>query len=253
MVLQNFPTTTMSPSLLLTKLPAELRALVWEFTLRVPPTNIDDTHEVVWLTPDPRPRPSVLSLLLVCRQIKHEATNIFYLVNQLAVNVAIPGEAGPGPARTSHNVQGSLTHFLKTLSPRRLCSIHSLSIWIGSGDASLETWEFQTVLTTNIKRLRRVPNLYTVHLMWEHPLPRTPWRPDNCLPDPVVNALGQLRQVEELKVWFRQEASREDPSIDGHAREFAENLQRCIPRQKAKDDLKESREKEEFMLKYRRG
>jgi hypothetical protein len=242
----------MSPSLLLTKLPAELRTLVWEFTLRVPPTNIDDTHGVVWLTPDSRPRPSVLSLLLVCRQINHEATNIFYLVNQLAVDVSIPGEAGPGPARTSHDAQGSLTHFLKTLSPRRLCSILSLSIWLGAGYASIETWEFQWQLATNIKRLRRVPNLYTVHLMWGHPLPRTPWRINSWLPDPVVKALGQLRQVEELKVWVRH-ASQDDPSLAGHTKICAEILQHCLPRQRAKDDLKGSKDKKEFMLKSRRG
>jgi hypothetical protein len=256
MVLPKTSTTTMSPSLLLTKLPAELRALIWEFTLQVAPTDIDDTHRVVWLTPDPRPRPSVLSLLLVCRQINHEAADIFYHVNQLAVDVAIPGEEGPGPARLSHNVQGSLAHFLKTLSPRRLRSIHSLSIWIGKGYATSETWEFPRQLAANtcIKRVRRLPNLHTVHLMWEQPQsePRTRTRAECWLPNSVVRALGQLRQVEEVKVWVRG-TPQDDPSLAGHAKVCEEILQRCLPKQRAKDDLKKSRDKEEFMLKCRRG
>jgi hypothetical protein len=246
----------MSPSLLLTKLPAELRALVWEFTLQVTPTNTDNTHGVVWLTPDPRPRPSVLSLLLVCRQIYHEAADIFYTINQLAVDVAIPGEEGPGPARLSHDVQGSLAHFLKTLSPRRLRSIHSLSIWLGKGYATSETWEFprQLAANTSLKRLRRVPNLHTIHLMWKQPQAEshTRTRVDCWLPDPVVRALGQLRQVEELKVWILG-ASQDDPGLTEHAKVCAGMLQRCLPRQKAKDELKELREKEEFMLRCRRG
>lgn len=246
----------MSPSLLLTKLPAELRALVWEFTLQVTPTNTDNTHGIVWLTPDPRPRPSVLSLLLVCRQIHHEAADIFYTVNQLAVDVAILGEEGPGPARLSHDVQGSLAHFLKTLSPRRLRSIHSLSIWLGKGYATSEAWGFprQLAANTSLKRLRRVPNLHTIHLMWEQPQAEshTRGRVGCWLPDPVVKALGQLRQVEELKVWILG-ASQDDPGLAEHAKGGAEMLQRCLPRQKAKVDLKGLRDREEFMLKYRRG
>ena len=111
----------MEPCLLLTKLPLELRTLIWEFTLKVPPTNTNDNHGIVWLTPDPRLRPTVLELLLTCRQIKREAEDIFYRVNTLAIAVPDPYTPDPGPARDSPDYgEASVAHFLKSLSPRRL-------------------------------------------------------------------------------------------------------------------------------------
>jgi hypothetical protein len=161
----------MSSSLLLTKLPLELRTLVWEFTLQVPPTNANDNHGIVWLTPDPRPRPSVLTLLLTCRQIKREAEDIFYRINRLAVEVPGPHTAGPGPARNCPDVEASVAHFLKSLSPRRLSSIHSLCVWLGGGYLHLNgKWNFGCrELNATCKRLRRVPNLKTLHLMLDLP------------------------------------------------------------------------------------
>jgi hypothetical protein len=61
-----------------------------------------------------------------------------------------------------------------------------------------------------------------------------------------------LRQVEELTVWILG-ASKDDPGLAEHAKVCAGMLQRCLPRQKAKDEVRELREKEEFMLRCRRG
>ena len=134
---------TMSPSLLLTKLPLELRTLIWEFTLQVPPTNAQDNHGIVWLTPDPRSCRSVLELLLTCRQIKREAEDIFYRVNRLAIEVSDPLTTGPGPERNSPDGEASVAHFLKSLSHRRLSSIDSLCIWLGGGYLHLNgKWHF---------------------------------------------------------------------------------------------------------------
>ncbi|KAM0702569.1 hypothetical protein Q7P35_009999 [Cladosporium inversicolor] len=161
----------MPPSLLLTKLPLELRTLIWEFTLQVPPTNTNDKHGIVWLTPDPRPRPSVLNLLLTCRHIKREAEDIFYRINNLAIEISDPLATGPGPARDSPDGEASVAHFLKSLSPRRLSSINALCIWLGGGYLHLNgKWHFGCrELHTTCKRLRRLPNLRTLHLMLDLP------------------------------------------------------------------------------------
>jgi hypothetical protein len=171
-------TSTMPTSLLLTKLPLDLRTLIWEFTLQVPPTNGNDKHGIVWLTPDPRPRPSVLELLLTCRQIKREAEGIFYRVNRLAIEIADPLTAGPGPARDSSGGEASVTHFLKSLSPCRLSSINALCIWLGGGYLHLNgKWHFGCrELHTTCKRLRRVPNLKTLHLTFDLPSELPPHR-----------------------------------------------------------------------------
>lgn len=156
---------------LFTKLPLELRTLIWEFTLQVPPTNANDKHDIVWLTPDPRSRPSVLNLLLTCRQIKREAEDIFYRVNRLAIEIPDPLTTCPGPERTSRDGEASVAHFLKSLSPRRLSSIDSLFIWLGGGYLHLNgKWHFGCrELHTTCKRLRRVPNMKTLHLMLNLP------------------------------------------------------------------------------------
>jgi hypothetical protein len=161
----------MEPSLLLTKLPLELRTLIWEFTLQVPPSNANDNHEIIWLTPDPRPRPSVLEVLLTCRQIKREAEDIFYRINTLAIAIPDPYTTSPGPARDSPDSEASVAHFLKSLSPRRLSGINALCIWLGGGYLHLNgKWHFGCrELHTTCKRLRRVPNLKTLHLMLDLP------------------------------------------------------------------------------------
>jgi hypothetical protein len=161
----------MEPSLLLTKLPLELRTLIWEFALQVPPTNANDNHGIVWLTPDPRARPSVLTLLLTCQQIKREAEAIFYRINRLAIEIPDPYTTGPGPARNSPDSEASVAHFLKSLSPRRLSGINSLCVWLGGGYLHLNRkWHFGCrELHTTCKRLRRVPNLKTLHLMLDLP------------------------------------------------------------------------------------
>lgn len=168
----------MSSSLLFTKLPLELRTSIWEFALQVPPTNANDRHEIVWLTPGPRSHPSVLNLLLTCRQIKREAEDIFYRINTLAIEIPDPLTTGPGPERTSRDGEASVAHFLKSLSPRRLSSINSLCIWLGGGYLHLNgKWHFGCrELHSTCKRLRRVPNLKTLHLMLDLPTELPPER-----------------------------------------------------------------------------
>ena len=259
-------------SLLLTKLPLELRTLIWEYTLRVPPTNANNGHGIVWLTPDPRPRPSVLALLLTCRQIKRETEDIFYRINRLAIHVAAPDEEGPGPTRQAHNVEASVAQFLKSLSPRRLSNVHSLCIWLG------KVYQYRYIgwtcgsseLHTICKRLRRVPNLKTLHLMWDQPTERSSnadaedkllavyrnrgivIQPTNCFPpafrpgagseqealkctfipahQAIFDAIQMLRQVEEVTIWGRDDTRRGDPWL-------ASALQTYLPRYRAKHGL----------------
>lgn len=111
-------------SLLLTKLPSELRALIGELTLRVEP-NDNDQYGLVWLTPEPRPRRSVLSLLSVCRQINHEAAGIFYPVNKIAVDMkpAVRQNEQLQPRRCRRVIaddDAPLARFLDSLSPYKL-------------------------------------------------------------------------------------------------------------------------------------
>lgn len=251
----------MGPSLLLTKLPIELRTSIWELALRVPSTNADDNHELVWLTPDQRPRPSVLSLLLTCRQINHEAADIFYRVNRLAIHVAVPNGAGPGPTRDPHNVEASVARFLKSLSPPRLSSLHSLCIWLGEVYRHKNGgWGFDCQeLHTTCKRLRRVPNLKTLHLMWDHPTEIPDDEPvcrcnrkSRCFPpafrpstdteqaslervfipdyEPTISALQLLRHVEELTVWGRDASQEDDPLL-------AKALQTSLPKYRVRHGL----------------
>lgn len=133
-----FLTSNMSSSLLLTKLPSELRTLIWEFTLRIEPTDRDNVEGLIWLTPRPQPRPSVLSLLLVCRQIHQEAEGIFYQINKLAVDTGTlflkdwePRSRTPRRRKGSYATDDTtLAHFLNSLSPFRRSCLHSLAIWI---------------------------------------------------------------------------------------------------------------------------
>ena len=267
------PITTMDPNLLLTKLPLELRTLIWEFTLQVPPTNANDNHGIVWLTPDPRSRPSVLNLLLTCRQIKREAEDIFYRINRLAIDVSRPNEAGPGPARDApHNTEASLARFLKSLPPGRLSGVHSLCIWLGQGyQHRYGSWMYGfRELRTVCKRLRQVPNLRTLHLMYDQPdkvLPGSSeddtvlamWRDrgvaiphSHCFPPALrpdtgselgllknvfarsyketFETLQMLRQVEEVTLWGRDSSQEDDPWL-------AKAMQTYLPRYRAKHGL----------------
>jgi hypothetical protein len=229
------PTATMSSSLILTKLPPELRTMIWEFTLQVPPTNPYDIHQIIWLTPDPNPHPSVLSLLLTCRQIHHEAATIFYDINQLSVNSGYRCETDPGPTRIFPDTIGSLSHFLKSLGPRRLSSLRSLCVWVGEGrvDSGWPHWD--TPLVTTLKRLRGVSGLRTVHLMWDQPL-RGERAIVSDIPEAVTRALSQMRQVEQVTVWGR-DASQEDESLGSRAKFYGDELQRHLPRYKARHRL----------------
>jgi hypothetical protein len=190
----------MNSSLLLTKLPLELRTLVWELALQVPSTNANDDRGIIWLTPDPRARLSVLALLLTCRQIKCEAEDIFYRINRLAIEAPAPYTAGPGPKRDCPDAEASAAHFLKTLSRCRLNSIHSLCVWLGGGYLHLNgKWHFGCrELNATCKRLRRVPNLKTLHLMLDLPGELPPeenshvpeglvhvWRDGAVVPEPL--------------------------------------------------------------------
>lgn len=82
--------------------------------------------------------------------------------------------------------------------------------------------------------------------MWDQPSDRQNFI-YKC--DSVVKALGQLRQVEEVTIWGR-DASQE---VDSRAEYCAEQLQRHLPRQRAKDKVVEEERVKEYMRNVRRG
>ena len=100
-------------------LPPEIRNDIYELLLRV--DRSDGTVQIVKFSKEPHHAPShrrpqsVLSLLLVCRQIHDEARGIFYNVNHL---------------RFTENPRGSgcLQGFLSALSKERLLAIRAMTI-----------------------------------------------------------------------------------------------------------------------------
>lgn len=199
-------TSSMSPSLLLTKLPSELRTLIWELILRIEPNDKDNVDGLVWLTPIPQPRPSVLFLLLVCRQIHREAEGIFYQINKLAVDTGTlflkdwePRPRAPRRRTESYATDDtSLAHFLNSLSPFRLSCLHSLAIWIvWRSEYRGQRWccAYQAIVK-QCKHLRPVRNLRSVVFYCRQDPCTECFHTDKA----ATTELRQLRQMEELKV-----------------------------------------------------
>lgn len=214
----------MSRSLLLTKLPGELRTTIWEYALQVKPNDDDDGNRFIWLTPEPRARSSVLSLLLTCRHIHDEAEGIFYQINRLAVDTAYHYEPGPGPARLPREdvneapVLSPLEHLLRSLSPRRILSLHFLAIWLG--EVRGKGWgrcSGHGRFKKACRRLRHVPNLRAVAFLCGH-APCTRCR--NCIKD-AARVVRWLPAVKELPVFNFQgcEGSRKELVPAEHSQE----------------------------------
>lgn len=185
--------------------------MIWEFTLLVKPNDNDSGNRFIWLTPDPRSRPSVLSLLLTCRQIHSEAEGIFYQINRLAIDTAHHNEPGPGPTRLPHDdakeavAQFPLDRFLESLSPRRILSLYFLAIWLGQIRGGYWTrcsgyGRFKKAS----RRLRHVPNLRAVAFLCGK-APCTRCR--NCIKD-APRVVRKLPAVKELKVYDAQGCER---------------------------------------------
>jgi hypothetical protein len=71
--------------------------------------------------------------------------------------------------------------------------------------------------------------------MWDQPL-RGERAIVSDIPEAVTSALSQMRQVEQVTVWGR-DASQEDESLGSRAKFYGDELQRHLPRYKARHRL----------------
>lgn len=111
-------------------------------------------------------------------------------------------------------------------------------------------WNVPMPLATTLKRLRRLPNLRIIHLMWEQPDVQIM---NALLLDPVFKAFTQLRQVEQVTVWGR-ESCLEETESGNCMRCYSERfLQSFVPKQRAKDKLVEQKRIDEYVRRMRRG
>jgi hypothetical protein len=134
-------------------MPAELRNKIYELVLCLPGqgngnvVTIIPHTEVYFPGLGPRTSPTVLDLLLVCRQIHSEAEPIFYALNHLRYHTINPT-------------------FLLTLSPRRQKALSAVTLNARRGRSALQE------LIRNLLPL--ATNLHVLHIE----LPIIAWKSD---------------------------------------------------------------------------
>ena len=199
------------PQCPLLMLPAELRNTIYELVLHLPPTTgPHDNGDVVHvredsleaeMDPDLTFHPSVLSILLTCRQICHEAEQIFYSGNNLRYGV--PGFASlrtpPESERLEVESENQFSNlnvenqggkgFIRSLGPRRQRALHAITI----------STYFETSLPELTENLPLAANLRVLHLH----MPWWSWTGDADAIAWARKARAAIRKVttiEEVKI-----------------------------------------------------
>ena len=202
---------TPQPQCALLRMPAEIRNAIYEFVLRLSAStgagksgdhgNLIDIRPRVFTVMDctcPTINPSVLCILQTCRQIHHEAEQIFYSSHNLRYTVlppsALPGweaDTSPSPnisnanfpavsrttlpdfpglesyTSTPHHRKKNRPSFIPTLSPRRQQALQALTI---------NTLKADWALAEIRHNIPRAPNLQVLHLQ----LPLLVWDTDDA-------------------------------------------------------------------------
>ena len=152
---------TPQPQSAFLNIPPEIRNHIYKLLLSVQPTaHLGDVRCVSITPPPPRKRnassrPTVLELLLTCRQVLHEAEGIFYAIHHLEYGVGV--EANPKGIkryRDDRSKGDPFLHFLSIIGHRRLRAIEGLTVTA------------RTVLDAaqDVQMLRHCYNLRVLHI-----------------------------------------------------------------------------------------